>query len=207
MLDNLKLGSTTSSIILTPADTTIASNFTLPQLTTSGTDQYDLPRAYGPVPGDTGVGATNYGYFYNWSAATAGETRTTMPGDGTNGDIAPYSICPLNWRLPIGGVWNSGEGEFADLDRMFGGTGLSVYSGEPNVAFWLYTGTFKGTLAGSWDDGGDFTSQDEWTSFQSASATRGWPNDANYLGLTDTDVYPGGTLARIRGQSVRCLHA
>ncbi len=72
MLTNLKLGSTSGTITLTPADSDVASNFTLPQLTTSGSPDYDNPRAYGPIPGDTGSGATNYGYFYNWSAATAG---------------------------------------------------------------------------------------------------------------------------------------
>ena len=96
MLDNLKLGSTSSPLTLTSADTNIASNFILPQLTTTGTPDFDNPAAYGPVPG-----ATNYGYLYNWSAATAGESRTSH--DETEGD-APYSICPANWRLPIGGA-------------------------------------------------------------------------------------------------------
>ena len=107
MLTNLKLGSTTSSITLTPSDTNIASNLTLPQLSTftfteepdeaTINDLTDNPHVYGPVPGDTGTGATNYGYLYNWSAATGGESRTSHTE--ADGD-APYSICPANWRLP-----------------------------------------------------------------------------------------------------------
>ncbi len=91
MLENLKLGSTSGTLQLTPSDTDIASNFILPQVVTTGVADYDNPGVYGPVPGDTGVGATNYGYLYNWSAATAGESRTSH--DETAGD-APYSICP-----------------------------------------------------------------------------------------------------------------
>src|SRR5690606_888026 len=66
MLNNLKLGSTTGSITLTPSDSNVATNFTLPQLIASGSADYDNPQAIGPVPGDTGSGATNYGYLYNW---------------------------------------------------------------------------------------------------------------------------------------------
>src|SRR5690606_36207878 len=73
MLDNLKLGSTTSAISLTPSNSNVASNFTLPQVAIPGSTNYDNPQVIGPVPGDTGSGTTNYGYLYNWPAATAGE--------------------------------------------------------------------------------------------------------------------------------------
>ncbi|MDQ5969720.1 MAG: hypothetical protein QG593_237, partial [Patescibacteria group bacterium] len=56
MLDDLKLGSTTGTLELTPQDTNIASNFTLPQVATTGTPDFDNPGVNGPVPGDTGVG-------------------------------------------------------------------------------------------------------------------------------------------------------
>lgn len=107
MLNNLKLGSTTGTMTLTPSDTNIASNLTLPQVTNASFTEepdeetinhlFDDPIVYGPVPGDTGTGSTNYGYLYNWSAATAGESRTSHTEE--DGD-APYSICPANWRLP-----------------------------------------------------------------------------------------------------------
>ena len=148
MLTNLKLGSTTGSITLTPADSNVSSNFTLPQLTTSGSSSHDIPRAYGPVPGDTGTGSTNYGYLYNWPAATAGETTSSI----TTGN-ASHSICPAGWRLPTGGAYNSGEGEFADLDIAFGGTGMVAWNNEPNIARWNYTGPLKGALSGFWDGG------------------------------------------------------
>jgi len=143
MLDNLKLGSTSGSTLLTPEDTNIASNFTLPQVSNVGLADYDNPGAYGPVPGDTGEGVTNYGYLYNWSAATAGESRTSH--DETAGN-APYSICPANWRLPTGGP----GGEFSALDIAFGGTGNGANNGEPNIALWQHDGPFKGVSAGHW---------------------------------------------------------
>lgn len=87
MLTNLKLGSTSGAITLTPADSNVAGNFTLPQLATSGAIDDDNPGAYGPVPGDTGSGSTNYGYLYNFPAATAGESRTTMPAGSGNAQL------------------------------------------------------------------------------------------------------------------------
>lgn len=207
MLNNLKLGSTTSTITLTPSDTNIASNFTLPQLTTAGTADYDNPGAYGPIPGDTGAGQTNYGYLYNWSAATAGESRTSHTE--TDGD-APYSICPANWRLPTASrIWDDDEGEdvysgdFSDLDIAFGGTGEPAGSGEPNIAQWQYNGAFKGVFSGGWV--GDFGGQGDLGVFWSASAL---PDDADYAfnaGFGAVGVNPAGGDGRNAGFSVRCL--
>ena len=198
MLTNLKLGKTSGTTTLTPANTNIATNFTLPQLITTGATSYDNPQAIGPVPGDTSSGATNYGYLYNWPAATAGETRSSI----TTGN-APYSICPKNWRLPVGGDYNSGIGEFADLDRAFGGTGQSAGSGEPNIAKWNYTGPFKGALSGRWNSG--FNDQSSWGNLWSSSAYPGGSNGAFSAYFGPSYVYPGSSLNRSSGYAVRCL--
>lgn len=211
MLDNLKLGSTTSSLTLTPSDSNVASNFTLPQLSTKtaldastnpGND-YDTPYAYGPVPDDTGSGATNYGYLYNYSAVTAGETRTSLPGDGTNGDQAPYSICAKGWRLPTGGDADSGQGEFAALDIAFGGNGMTAASGEPNIAKWQPDGPFKGTFAGLW--AGGFLLQGSYGFLWSSSAYPGNPNNALVADFIPGGVIPGDLTGRVSGMGVRCL--
>ena len=198
MLTNLKLGKTSGTTTLTPANTNIAANFTLPQLITTGATSYDNPQAIGPVPGDTSSGSTNYGYLYNWPAATAGETRSSI----TTGN-APYSICPKNWRLPVGGDYNSGIGEFADLDRAFGGTGQSAGSGEPNIAKWNYTGPFKGALSGRWNSG--FNDQSSWGNLWSSSAYPGGSNGAFSAYFGPSYVYPGSSLNRSSGYAVRCL--
>ena len=215
MLDNLKLGSASGSTLLTPADTNIASNLTLPQITDNPPmdtqeDQdnlYDTPFVFGPVPGDTGSGATNYGYLYNWPAATAGESRTSH--DETAGD-APYSICPANWRLPTASrIWDDDEGEYVysgdypDLDRAFGGTGTGLWSGEPNIAQWQYDGAFKGVFSGYWV--GDFDGQGDYGFFWSASAHPGNADGAFGAGFDADEVGPAGHNGRLAGFSVRCL--
>lgn len=218
MLDNLKLGSTTGSITLTPSDTNIASNLTLPQLSTftfteqpdeaTINDLFDNPHVYGPVPGDTGTGATNYGYLYNWSAATAGESRTSHTD--VDGD-APYSICPANWKLPTASrIYNEEtevhdySGDYPDLDRAFGGTGEGSYSGEPNIAQWQYNGPFKGVLSGNWF--GEFVGQGGYGFFWAASAPPGSADGAFYANFSADGVLPAvGNDARLAGFSVRCL--
>lgn len=200
MLDNLKLGSTSGATALTPADSNVGANFSLPQLATTGTGDLDNPGAYGPVPGDTGAGATSYGYLYNWSAATAGESRTSH--DETAGN-APYSICPANWRLPIGGENGSGDGEFAALDIAFGGDGMDAYNGEPNIAKWQSGGPFKGTFAGSWSGG--FVGQGGYGVLWSGSASSGDAGSALGAGFVATYVGPGSVGGRGGGFGVRCL--
>lgn len=199
MLTNLKLGSTTGTTTLTPSDSNIATNFTLPQLTTTDTADYDTPKAYGPVPGDTGAGATNYGYFYNFPAATAGESRTSFPATGGN---ASYSICPANWRLPTGGATTS---DFGQLDIAFGGTGNYAGSGEANIARWQYAGPFKGVFAGFWWNG-SFYDQGGYGYVWSRSAYPSDANDAFYANFDSGGVDPGdGSVVRSGGIGVRCL--
>ena len=200
MLDNLKLGSTTSSTTLTSADSNVASNFTLPRVGGNNTLDYDNPRAYGPVPGDTGNGATNYGYLYNWPAATAGATRTTNP---TFSDKAANSICAKGWRLPVGGNHGSNSGDFADLDRAFGGTGWAADQG-PSQSQWLSSGPFKGVFAGHW--WWDFSGQGDRGYLWSSSPDPVTSDSAAYAGFTTDAVSPGGNShARHHGYGVRCL--
>jgi uncharacterized protein (TIGR02145 family) len=220
MLNNLKLGSASSSLTLTPTDTNIASNLTLPQLFngsfTEEPDEatinhfYDDPVVFGSVPGDTGAGETNYGYLYNWSAATAGESRESMPGDGTHDNVAPYSICPANWRLPTASrIWDEDEeeyiysGDYPDLDRAWGGTGTGSWSGEPNIAQWQYSGAFKGVLSGYW--GGEYVGQGVLGFFWSASARPGYADPAFGAYFLADGVDPAGYGDRLMGVSVRCL--
>jgi uncharacterized protein (TIGR02145 family)/LPXTG-motif cell wall-anchored protein len=204
MLDNLKLGSTTGTLELTPQDTNIVSNLTLPQVTASApmdTQEeidalLDTPFVFGPVPGDTNSGATNYGYLYNWSAATAGESRTSHDENAGN---APYSICPANWRLPTGGP----GGEFSALDIAFGGTGNGANNGEPNIALWQHDGPFKGVFSGNWF--GEFDYQGVGGGFWSASAHPDYAGGAVFAYFLADEVGPADGSDRYAGFSVRCL--
>lgn len=195
MLNNLKLGGS-SPITLTPADSDVESNFTLPALVISGTTSYDEPTVAGPVPGDTGAGATNYGYLYNFSAATAGESRTSHDRYAGN---APHSICPANWRLPA-------DPEFSALDIAFGGTGSNSSNG-PSQSSWLNAGAFKGSFAGRWIGGG-FTFQGTYGFSRSATAIPGdsLANHAFVAVYGLSDLSPGSAYYdRSSGIGIRCL--
>ena len=212
MLNNLKLGSTTGTITLTPADTNTASNFTLPQLysysgTSSSYRSYDTPYAYGPVPGDTGSGATNYGYLYNWPAATAGETQATMPAGSGN---APHSICPVGWRLPGGGSANGTGSEFSILNAKMAGFSNnqdSAYLNDNNYynyySNWQNTGPFKGVFSGLWWEG--FVIQGDGGGFWSRSARPGFSGSAFSAYFNVAEVRPGDSDGRGSGVGVRCL--
>jgi uncharacterized protein (TIGR02145 family) len=212
MLDNLKLGSTTGTMALTSNDTDLhtASNpnitnssgtlqFTLPQLITSGSSSYDNPGAYGPVTGDTSTGSTNYGYLYNWPAATAGESRTTMPNNSGN---APNSICPAGWHMPTGGS----AGEFAWLNAKMNNvaaTSPSTNSGTGYYQNFQFNGPFRGVSSGYWFN--SFNGQGDSGNFWSSST---YPDNSSiafrpYFG--SSYVHVDDYDSRVVGYSVRCL--
>ena len=208
MLANLKLGGS-SSITLTPSDSDVTTNWTLPALTTSGSS-YDDPYVYGPVTGDTGTGETNYGYLYNWSAVTAGESTTSH--NETAGD-ASNSICPAGWRLPRSGYADTSNwpyqgpfatNDFANLDIAFGGTGAVAYNGEANIAKWQYTGPFKGVFSGSWYGG--FDGQSSYGYLWSSSANPDNSYNAFHAYFRLDYVGPGDSSGgRSNELGVRCL--
>ena len=199
MLNNLKLGSTTT--LLTPTDSNVSSNFTLPQLITTGTNEINLPRAYGPVTGSSSTGATNYGYLYNWSAATGGATTTTNPA-GTN---AASSICPAGWRLPTGG---SG-GEFAMLNAKMNNINATAPSTSGGAGFyqnWQNNSALKGVFSGFWRSG-SFTEQGTSGLLWSNSVHASTVNEAYFAYIFNSYVYITASDTRDYGAALRCLHS
>ena len=90
MTQNLRIAGKT----ITPADSDVTSNYTIPASSISGFSSFDTSNAY--VDSDGG--------FYTWYTATAGTGTRAISTQGQN---APASICSKGWRLPTGG--NSGE--------------------------------------------------------------------------------------------------
>ena len=90
MTQNLRIAGKT----LTPADSDVTANYTIPASSINGFDSYDTSNAY----------VDSYGGFYTWYTATAGTGTQALSTDGQNTTV---SICPKGWRLPTGG--NSGE--------------------------------------------------------------------------------------------------
>jgi uncharacterized protein (TIGR02145 family)/prepilin-type N-terminal cleavage/methylation domain-containing protein len=198
MLENLRLGSSTGPTVLTPQDTNVSMQWSLPQLITSGAVSYDQPQAIGPMSGDTGTGATNYGYFYNWCAATAG-TNTTCTPQATQAQNAASDICALGWRMPTGGP----TGEFAWLNaKMNNPAATAPVTTSGYFANWLYTGAYRGTFAGFWNASLSSQGINSYTWSSSVTAST---NTAYALTFTASTLNPAITNDRNRGFSVRCI--
>lgn len=202
MLDDLNLGSATSSIELTPADSDVSTNFTLPQMSSWSNFSGDYDTAeyiYVNGEGDSANGAYD-GYMYNWPAATAGSTRASKPsGSG----YVSGSICPANWRLPIGGA----GGEFAVLNAKMnnaGASGASSVGGEGYYQNWLYAGPFRGKYSrGSWP--GSSYVPGNYGSVWSGSAHPDNDNWAYAAVTTESWVYVSEYFPRYGGATVRCI--
>jgi uncharacterized protein (TIGR02145 family) len=222
MLNNLKLGSTTSTTQLTPADTNIQANWTLPQINNTDSGYYyDTPHLYSlissessydvskPNSQETDITSQNFaGNYYNWCAATAGGTASggsntctpynAMPSDATN------DICPVNWRLPTGGS----SGEFAWLNAKMNNpsaTSSSTSSGTGYYQNWQFTGPFRGVFAGN-RDGSSWVGQGGYEIFWSSSHYPGDSDNAFFLVSGSAGyVNPDNWNYRYFGLSVRCL--
>lgn len=210
MLDNLKLGSATATVTLTPDDSDVSGSFILPQVVASHAflqQDKDIAYVFGPIPGDTGADATNYGYLYSWPASTAGATRVTNPAGSGN---AASSICASGWKLPSGGV----SGDYSNLSIAFGGSG----TGNNTVAtqLWQYSGPFKGVYSGTyWPTTNPSTVAILGAYVNQGLAGRWWtsttsPSDADLAyraGINPTFNSPAnpGAGNRYDGAAVRCV--
>ncbi|MBR3322419.1 hypothetical protein IKG05_02135, partial [Candidatus Saccharibacteria bacterium] len=112
LLDNLRLGSNDYEIPLTPQDTNIAEDWTLPHGITRGLNSYTTAQINAGGTGNLGeytknTIATHYGngsgkvgVYYNFCAASAGSYCYDSSSSSGN---ASEDICPTNWRIPTGG--------------------------------------------------------------------------------------------------------
>jgi uncharacterized protein (TIGR02145 family) len=218
MLNNLRLGSQTGTMALTPADTNISGNWTLPQVLAASSMAYDAARVYGPTPGDSNNinSDTDYGFMYNWCAATAGGTASgganTCTAYGTVASDSTGDICPANWRLPRSGSLDQAGNEFANLIAKLAGYPSNTNAGfigafdygSTFAAGIQPTGAFRGNYSGYW--GAVFYEQGNHSGWWSGSA---YPSDsygAFYLDVgAGGDVYPDEASGRNGGLAMRCL--
>lgn len=112
MTENLRL----VDKVLTPVDSDVASNFTVPASNLNVANTYDSPTVlpmvyYNPSKPQDGA-------YYNWFTATAGTGGRNIP----EGVDASSSVCPSGWRLSYGGnrseyltLLNSYDGNVANL--------------------------------------------------------------------------------------------
>ena len=219
MTQNLSLG--TSAITLTPADSDVTTNFTIPAsaIQTSGgvnwSSSVDSVHVFSN--GDVWVQPTSVGNnsaihttgtppsqsqyagnYYNWYTATAGTGITAL----TSGD-APSSICPKGWRLPTGGP----NSDFTGLTGAL--VGITTYSSDaPNQSFALQSAPSHFIIGGVYDgiNGTVTTSRGENTAWWASTATHG-NHERAYL--MDLRVFvmniSNGNYYRYNGCLVRCV--
>ena len=95
---------------ITPTDSDVTSNYTIPASSIFGFRSYDTSNAY--VSSGDG--------FYTWYVATAGTGTQSMYSGNTS-----VSICPKGWRLPTGGS----SSEFQTLYNNYNSINAMIYYG------------------------------------------------------------------------------
>ena len=185
MVQNLRL---VGSKTLTSANSDVTANFTLPASATSGWSAASA-HVYN-------TNNTTYGVLYNWNAATAGIGSSSTPNSG----YIDSSICPKNWMLPHGDIWNKNFWYlFNNAYKYYVGAGSSNFNS-------LFSSPFDFTLSGN------MSSDSRW--YNSAQAAQYWNNyvdaygNASYLFLQKSNSginTAGGGNRYTDGSAVRCL--
>ena len=116
MTQNLKLGTNTTSVALTMADSDVpSSGFTLDGKLSNGKFTYSTIGAVQYQNDSSQYYCTsNYGCYYNWYTSTASSGDSTV----SSGDVS-YSICPKGWTLPT-------EAQFVALGSAYGNSATSL---------------------------------------------------------------------------------
>ena len=194
MLTNLAYAGGGTNTYSDTIPTTILTNGTSDASTIYTAAKYYVPTGANPTteptnPSTSTNGTGQYGYLYNWCAAMGAQTTTSACANATTpAPSTTISICPANWRLPIGN-----GGEFTLLNN-------AVNSGLTNTDAGLRS-EWLAQRSGYWYNG--FGSQGSygyyWSSTQSSATS------AHYLSFSSTSVYPAGTSNKLGGFAVRCV--
>lgn len=162
---------TVASYYVTPSTTNFTNNPTTPSVSTNGTGQY--------------------GYLYNWCAATGGDLASAGCSSTitTPLPVTTASICPFGWRLPT-----SNGGEFTALN-------IAINSGLNTTDAGLIGTPWLAQRGGIWLSG--FGTQGSngyyWSSTQKSV------NSAYSLYFDGTTVLPNNGGYKSNGFSVRCV--
>jgi uncharacterized protein (TIGR02145 family) len=184
MTQNLRIINKT--ITMADSDMNYAS-FTIPNTNWSTTsDKYTQPSVYN-------TNNTNYGVYYNYAAATAGEIRA--PRKNNTVQTSSYSICPRGWRIP-------GTRDYSALTDAYGirqGQSLdSVEAMQEAPLYYMLSGFIENRTTTS-------------PSYQGVSAWQ-WGRDGKEsvgtLGVskrTDNIFVGVGMFSRDYGLTIRCM--
>ncbi len=163
--------STVASYYVTPATTNFTTEPTAPSVSIDGSGQY--------------------GYLYNWCAATGGDLTSSGCSNtiATPLPVTTASICPSGWRLPT-----SNGGEFTALNTAINGGSTTSDAG-------LISAPWLAQRGGDVNSG--FSGQGSYGEYWSSTQFSAFASD--YLFFGSTSVYPSANNAKYIGFAVRCV--
>ena len=208
MLQNLKLGRSTSTLTLTPANSDVGSNYTLDNklpdgkfhsYTIDGVPYQNNSTEY-YCTGD-GTASDWESCYYNWYTATAGTGTTYIAADGQN---VNNSICPAGWTLPTsgsGGQFQQLYNQYPSAAQMEVANPTTTKENTPtvgqvtNTPGFLLSGNYNTGGAGSLGSSGSYWSRTAYTS-----------RVGYELYLTASGLNPSGNGSiKYVGRSIRCI--
>ncbi len=181
MTKNLALTKTSTLVVLTPEDSNVTNNYTIPDESTS------YFAGYGYETAGVKCSTATYGCYYNYCAATAGEICNSL--SETNINEATQSICPKGWRLPTGA-----KGGEQDILNNNWDSWNDSYPAELNL---VRAGYYNGA-----DLSGLYSYGRFWSSSANSTDKRYAMNHANVNG---DRLISGVGFSRSMGISVRCV--
>ena len=207
MLQNLKLGRSTSTLTLTPTNSDIGSNYTLDNklpdgkfhsYTIDGVPEQNNSTEY-YCTGD-GTASDWESCYYNWYTATAGAGTTYIASQGQN---VENSICPAGWTLPTsgsGGQFQALYNQYPSAAQMLVANPTTTKENTPTVG--QVTNTPGFLLSGYYFSGGAnfLGSRDLYWSCTASSA-----QNAYLLYINTSSVNPANSSGKYYGFTVRCL--
>ena len=165
---------------ITPADSNVTANYTIPASVANGFNTFDVSRAY--------VDPT-YGGYYNFHTVTAGVGRYSSSTEGEN---IVSSICPKGWRLPTSYRSNS---DFHLLYSKYNSSSRLLSAPVNFMLSGLASNLAGGQILNSVGSAGFY-----------ASSTVYNANDSYTLTLNNTTVNPAlKNSYKINGFNVRCI--
>ena len=183
MTQNLRIGSNSGTTPLDSSTSDVASTFTLPQGTTKTASSSSSTTGWHYAQYNTAHiyidSNTNYGGYYTWYAATAGEGTSSMSSGNTS-----HSICPKGWTLPT-------SDQITALTSQYNST--TKDSNPPNF----------GVYAGYCDEGGCPRNQGSYGRWWSSTANAS--DYAYVLNAYSSDFYLNNNHSKGVGYSVRCV--
>ena len=208
MLQNLKLGRSTSTLTLTPTNSDVGSNYVLNNklpspgkfhaYTIDGVQSQNNSTEYYCT--GNGTASDWESCYYNWYTATAGTGTTYIATQGQN---VNNSICPAGWTLPTsgsGGQFQQLYNQYPSAAQMEVANPTTTKENTPTVG--QVTSTPGFLLSGGYGTGGAgvLGSVGYYWSRTAHSAQRGYG-----LYMNTTGVSPSYNDNKYLGFAVRCL--